>query len=409
MIKNVISAPAVGAFFYDDQLAIRSDALASGFLYSGSPVTKGFSAIRMPAEAMSIGLVLDDSYVAWGDMMSVQYAGAGGREQVFSISKAKHLLDQELSQRLLDVSLESFREAQRSVLSPLADGQAVPLAIQYGISQALLKAVAHHKKDVMAAVIAREYNLPLVAKPVPLYSQSGDDRYINVEKMVLKRVDVLPHGLFNTPSKLGEGGTKFLEYVTWVKECTQRLGGGDYQPTLHFDVYGNIGSAFEHNIDRMADYICRVAEAAGSLSLNIESPGDFGSTAAQIEGFALLRARLRSLGCKAKIVADEWCDKFEDIDAFVRAGAADIIQIKMPDVGSIAQSIEAALICKAGGVGTYMGGSCAETDLSARVSVHVAVAVQADMQLAKPGMGVDEAITIVSNEQSRLLAELASR
>ncbi|MNP84581.1 Methylaspartate ammonia-lyase [compost metagenome] len=56
-----------------------------------------------------------------------------------------------------------------------------------------------------------------------------------------------------------------------------------------------------------------------------------------------------------------------------------------------------------------MGGSCAETDLSARVSVHVAVAVQADMQLAKPGMGVDEAITIVSNEQSRLLAELATR
>jgi methylaspartate ammonia-lyase len=40
------------------------------------------------------------------------------------------------------------------------------------------------------------------------------------------------------------------------------------------------------------------------------------------------------------------------------------------------------------------------------MSVHVAVATQADMMLAKPGMGVDEAISIVGNEQSRLLALL---
>jgi methylaspartate ammonia-lyase len=31
------------------------------------------------------------------------------------------------------------------------------------------------------------------------------------------------------------------------------------------------------------------------------------------------------------------------------------------------------------------------------------------MMLAKPGMGVDEGLTIVGNEQSRLLAILASR
>ena len=53
-----------------------------------------------------------------------------------------------------------------------------------------------------------------------------------------------------------------------------------------------------------------------------------------------------------------------------------------------------------------MGGSCTETDLSAGVSVHVAVATQSDMMLAKPGMGVDEGLTIVGNEQNRLLAAL---
>jgi methylaspartate ammonia-lyase len=85
------------------------------------------------------------------------------------------------------------------------------------------------------------------------------------------------------------------------------------------------------------------------------------------------------------------------------------VQIKMPDVGSIADTARAVLACKGNGVGAYVGGSCSETDLSARTSVHIAVATQADMMLAKPGMGVDEALCIVGNEQNRLIAELQHR
>ncbi|TIU10472.1 MAG: methylaspartate ammonia-lyase, partial [Mesorhizobium sp.] len=67
------------------------------------------------------------------------------------------------------------------------------------------------------------------------------------------------------------------------------------------------------------------------------------------------------------------------------------------------------LLCKANKVGAYVGGSCTETDLSAQASVHISVATQADMMLAKPGMGVDEAFSIVGNEQNRLLAILNRR
>lgn len=77
MIQGLLTAPAQGAFFYDDQQAIR-ESTQDGFVYLGTPRTAGFSAIRMPTRAMSIGIVLDNGYVAWGDMMSVQYAAAGG-------------------------------------------------------------------------------------------------------------------------------------------------------------------------------------------------------------------------------------------------------------------------------------------------------------------------------------------
>lgn len=143
--------------------------------------------------------------------------------------------------------------------------------------------------------------------------------------------------------------------------------------------------------------------------LNIESPADYGSVPAQVEGFAQIRKELRAMECTARIVADEWCDRLKDIRSFAEARAADILQIKMPDKGAVTNSLDAVLLCKEFNVGAYLGGSCTETDLSARVSVHVAVASQAAMQLAKPGMGVDEALTIVGNEQARLLMTLRAK
>jgi methylaspartate ammonia-lyase len=41
----------------------------------------------------------------------------------------------------------------------------------------------------------------------------------------------------------------------------------------------------------------------------------------------------------ARIVVDERCNTLEDIQLFAAAHASDVIQIKMPDVGSIADSI----------------------------------------------------------------------
>jgi methylaspartate ammonia-lyase len=78
-------------------------------------------------------------------------------------------------------------------------------------------------------------------------------------------------------------------------------------------------------------------------------------------------------------------------------------------LGSVTNSFEAVRLSKQLGVGAYLGASCTETDLSARVSVHVSGASEADMQLAKPDIGVDEALTIVGNEQNRLLTTLRAK
>ncbi|MER8887290.1 methylaspartate ammonia-lyase [Mesorhizobium sp. M0816] len=407
-IKDVLLAPGNGAFFYDDQAAIRAGASQDGFVYVGDPITPDFQSIRVPACSLSVGLVLVDDTVVWGDMMSVQYSGAGGRDALFETAQISDLTSRVVVPRLLDVDVSRYLDACANVFEPI-EHKRLPLAIEYGVSQALLRAAAHLQRTTMAEIVCSEFNLPLPTLRVPIYCQSGDAREINADKMILKAVDVLPHGLINSRQKFGAAGQTFMEFVRWVATRTRELGHPGYQPVLHFDVYGWIGQEIGLEPQRIADFICRVADAVPGFTINIESPADFGSTQAQIENYAKIVSILDNRDSSARIVVDERCNTLEDIRLFAEAKAVHLVQIKTPDVGSIADAARAVLICKANRVGAYVGGSCTETDLSAQASVHVSVATQADMMLAKPGMGVDEGFSIVGNEQNRLLAILNRR
>ena len=112
---------------------------------------------------------------------------------------------------------------------------------------------------------------------------------------------------------------------------------------------------------------------------------------------------LRARGSRVAIIADEWANTAEDVHAFVSAGAVDMVQIKTPDLGSLHHSIDAILDCHRHQVGPVLGGTCAETDLSARATTHLGVATGVTQMLAKPGMGFDEGFNIVFNEMNRAL------
>ncbi len=106
------------------------------------------------------------------------------------------------------------------------------------------------------------------------------------------------------------------------------------------------------------------------------------------------------------VVADEWCNTLEDIKEFADRKAGHMVQIKTPDLDGVNNTIEVVLYCKEKGIGAYQGGTCNETDRSAQVCAHCAVAtqpVQILAEAAEPGMGIDEGYMIVYNEINRLM------
>ncbi|MFW6138220.1 MAG: methylaspartate ammonia-lyase, partial [Spirochaetota bacterium] len=238
-----------------------------------------------------------------------------------------------------------------------------------------------------------------------------DQRYTGVDKMILKKVDVLPHGLINDiNTKLGTDGGKLLEYLNWVcRRIKEIRARASYQPVIHIDVYGTIGIIFSHNLEKIVNYLLKLEKAAGEFQVYIEGPVDMEEKGPQIEFLGKIKKALEKHSSGLKIVADEWCNSLEDIKDFAASRCCHMVQIKTPDLGGIQNTVESILFCKNAGVEAYQGGSCNETDMSSRVCVHVAMAARPDRLLAKPGMGFDEGYSIVNNEMQRIITVLRDK
>lgn len=407
-IVDVVCSAGRTGFYFDDQRAIKKGAGQDGVFYVGAPVTAGFSSVRQAGESISVMIVLEDGQVAFGDCAAVQYSGAGGRDPLFLAEEFIPIIDEYIKPHLVGKEADHFRDLCSMLESIKVEGKRLHTAIRYGVSQAILDAVARGTHRLMCDVVADEYGCEVSEQPIDLFTQSGDDRYDNADKMIIKGAQVLPHALINNvETKLGRDGEKLLEYVGWLRDrVLGNRADESYNPVLHIDVYGTIGAAFGvNNYKAMADYIETLGRAAGPFQLRIEGPMDCDTDReAQIEAMASLTKELDERGCSVELVADEWCNTLEDIKLFADHKAGHMIQVKTPDLGSITNTIEAVLYCKSRGIGTYQGGTCNETDRSAQVCVHCAMATKPDQMLAKPGMGVDEGFMIAYNEMNRIIA-----
>ena len=213
-IVDVVCSKALTGFYFDDQRAIKKGADHDGFTYLGDPVTPGFQAIRQSGEAVSVMLVLEDGQVAYGDCAAVQYSGAGGRDPLFLAKDFIPVIEKEIKPRLVGRELDSFKTLAEEIdsMKDAKTGKSIHTALRYGVTQAILDAVAKGKHKLMCEVVAEEYGTTVSEKEIPIFTQSGDNRYENSDKMIIKGAQVLPHALINhVETKLGNDGGLLLE------------------------------------------------------------------------------------------------------------------------------------------------------------------------------------------------------
>jgi len=399
-VRQALAIKGIGGDFWKDRQAINAGAIEDGFAYEGKAVTPGFKTICQSSEAICIMLILEDGQIAYGDGTSVAYSAQSGRDGVLFAEEYIPFIEKEVLPRLVGKDLYSFKELSEEFDNLLVDGKKLHTGIRYGVTQAILDGIAKAKKITMAEVIANEYCTKIVNKPIALFAQSSSDWYYLVDKIILRRVPIFPHASINTIAKLD----KFQAYVEWTKNRIQKLTNNTYQPILHYDLYGTVGMKFGADFKKIISYLNTLSKVASPYQLRLEDPFIMPDRYSQIEQMGRLKSALKEEGIKIEIVADEQCNLFEDVKAFADVSAADVIQVKAPDLGGINNVVESILYCKKKGVISYLGGSCCETEVSAKACLHIALATGVDEFLIKPGLGVGTGYVVANNEMQRVLA-----
>lgn len=411
-IKDILCSPSLTGFYFDDQIAIKSGAVQDGFTYVGDTLTAKFKQIRQKGEAVSIMLVLEDGQIAYGDAAAVQYSGTGGRDSLLVTQEAIDTIQSHIRPILVGQDVSTFRALSATIDQFEIDGKKLHTALRYGITQALLDAAAKVNHITISEVVRNEYHIDSKEyHRIPMFAQTGDDRYSNVDKMIIKEVEVMPHALINNiDTKLGREGELLKQYVGWLRNRVLQLRTNpDYSPIFHIDVYGTIGIIFDNDVDKMVSYLFELEELAAPFTLRIEGPVDGGDRETTMRFLQDLTRRIDDAGRHVEIVADEWCNTLDDVKYFADHQAGHMLQVKTPDLGGINNVIEALLYCNERNIGAYSGGTCNETNISAEITTAIAIACNATQCLAKPGMGTDEGIMIVNNVMNRILTQIASR
>jgi len=409
-IQDVVYAVGRSGFMNKDLAAIKAGAKPNGSIYDGEPVLPGFKRVMQPGIIISVMLVLEDGSVAFGDCADVILTGFAGRDPLFREEDHIDFLRNEMRDFLVGKELSAFRPLAEAVDSMKRDGKPLHTAIRYGITQAILDGVAVARRITMAEVIASEYGCEVSTSPIPILASIHKEDPGQLDRMVLKRIALLPHASFQLVERdIGLSGEKLVEYAGHLSKRITEIRDPDYNPRIHLDLYGTLGELFGSDLERLTDYLGTVAEAASPYKVLIETPVIAKTQDAQIETFITIRKLLKRKGIDIGIIADEWCNTLEDIKRFAAQGASDFVQIKTPDLGGINNSIEAVLACRKNGMGCCLGGTANETDKSARITTNIALATQPNFMLSKPGLGGDEAVMIQTNEMARTLALIGRR
>jgi methylaspartate ammonia-lyase len=404
-IDDVIPVVGRSGFFNRDLAAVKAGARADGFAYPGKPVSPGFEKIVQPGTAISVMLLLGDGQMAFGDCTDVILTGVAGRDPLFQAEQHLEFLRTTLRELLRRRPIDRFRDLAEEVDGFVHNGKRLHTALRYGITQALLHAAALANRCTMAEIVSREYGCAIATTPIPILASCHKEDVQMIDRMILKRVELLPHASFQQVERdIGLEGEKLIAYASGIVERVREIGDPDYRPRIHLDVYGTLGELFGDDVDAIACYLGELEAAVQPHELLLESFVIAKTREEQIRAFGALRLALARQGSRVKIIVDEWCNTLDDIKVFADASAADYAQIKTPDLGGINNAIEAVLYARQKGMGCCLGGSGNETDQSARVTAQIGLACQPDFLLSKPGFGGDEALMIQTNEMLRTLA-----
>ncbi|MBK8902275.1 MAG: hypothetical protein IPM53_13900 [Anaerolineaceae bacterium] len=334
---------------------------------------------------LTIGIQLSSGQQFWADCVDVPAASQVRETAVFDPTQAAHLVHtlvrplwqgqpaaefRSLAQQLLPLT-ESFRYtrtippkpqpatgavSRRSVITGFLAEEEPPgsreewvtverplhPALQYGLTAALLPAVAAANRVTMAELVAREYGLAGVETAVPLQIPLSDDAIQTAQSILTTHVASLGYttGSQNHKAILGASGERLQQHVRQVAAWLPTLNP-TYAPTLHLDLGGGFGDLFANNDGKILGALYGLEQAAKPYTLLVQNPIWREDLATQQAQLKQLTSFCRTRRLQLQLVADAWVDSFEAATQFADASVCQMVHINLPRLGNLEEGITA--------------------------------------------------------------------
>lgn len=396
--------------------------------------------------AVSVGVAAKDQPPAWGDCLDPSRASTTHTTPPSLAAEIRRLLEEAVRPALVGLPLDAFRplaESLDALLDPdepdsdlpydppslderftawvhtpsdspvrlsrnerQANLRLVRRAVGYGVSQALLRAVAAHQGRSPARILSEEYHLPQVSEAVPWQARVAG---LDPSPLPALGGGGLRSLRFNLPeidprSTLGEGG---INVQRFIREVCARLSEREVKPEqaeVELGLHGGLGALFPGEIGKTLGALFGLEHAAAPFLLRVLDPVRAGSGDSQrawmVELRGLVQGRKMSLG----LAAEAWVESVADVEAWLEAGAVDRIHLRPDRLGGLHKTMEATAACRMRGVevGLESLPGAAHRDLN--LTCHLALAAQPSLFAVDwhPATGVLQA----RHEMARALAEV---
>jgi methylaspartate ammonia-lyase len=291
----------------------------------------------------------------------------------------------------------------------------------------------------MLEVISQEYGLPLPATAVPLHAEMGQPHA--AEPLIIShRIASLGYTILSQDpeTQLGHNSELLQRYVRHLRDqivilapddvagrshhpslvtghwslitgLASDLTGTPYHPVIHLDVRGALGRLYDDNPGKILGALYGLEQTAAPYQVRLANPvlneGEPPQTniglMRQLKEYVSLRRM------KLQLVATVHSPA--DARAVIESGAAHMIQLNVPRLGSLSQAIEIVLAGRQKGMGVLLGNMPVNSGDSARFAAHLALATQPELLMVQASQGGDAGIVLAHNEMARALAWLASR
>ena len=393
----------------------------------------------------SVGLVLDDERVAWGDCarpaqtppLSDQDALVGIEQVVAPALVGRRLAGfRKLAGDIAALTETVIREepiprpeadaplpgvSRRALLrghiraetppsSPpptrlITSEQPLHPALRYGLEQALLAALALAQNRSIAEVLADEYDRPRPTAAIPLHVQLDTDQPLESLQRVGPGIASVGYRVPEGPPAdiLGENGVILQGFVRGVKERLLHTFPDGGAPAIHLDLRGGLGQLYGGATGKMLGALFGLEQAASPLPLRIENPispaGESAKLTAELQGFI----RMRKM--QVELAVGE-IDSLETALFLAQADAYALLNGEPARLGGFSQAAEALLACRANDKRIMLNAAPRDTARSLAVLGQAALGLGADFV----GVSTDcNNPALVYGEMERALVEMEVR